>query len=125
LARSIDSCALEHVLAEIRETTRSGTRLAGTRAEGNTMNFEPTSPQVNAPAQRDDEATGDRGHADPTSIPPSGEQVISNRPGDEITAADNDEDEDEIDEDDEDDDDEDEDDEDDDDEDDEEEGDAE
>lgn len=54
------------------------------------MNSKRTNPQANVPAQRDDEPAGDGGRADRTWMPPSGEQGISNRPDDELGAADDD-----------------------------------
>ena len=54
------------------------------------MNSKTTNPQANVSAHRDDEPAGDRGRDGKTWMPPSGEQGISNRPDDELDAADDD-----------------------------------
>ncbi len=54
------------------------------------MNSKTTNPGTHVPAERADEPAGDRGDASKIEMPPSGEQGISNRPDDELRAADDD-----------------------------------
>jgi len=54
------------------------------------MNSNTTTPGTHVSAERDDELAGDRAHASNIGMPPSGEQGISNRPDDELRAADDD-----------------------------------
>ena len=52
------------------------------------MDSKYTNPGANVPEQGPDEPRGDRGNGDKTWSPPTGEQGISNRQGDEETGPD-------------------------------------